>query len=169
MDMFEFIRNQRKRNAQKKKPALYDDQGREYFTIVFDDLKPIEFSAEESSEATAQFTLISNSESTSEENGFNKLTKELIVAESLFEKNNIKKPPFWFLMQISSFLPNKYGQIVEQNVSDLRIEYYEALAEKNIWKARCIVGFYYTGLSWTVVQWIVGRLKDLIGVLPKLN
>lgn len=85
------------------------------------------------------------------------------------EKNIVKRPPFTYLMQFCAFLPRKYRNNLEQNISDMRIEYYEALNAKNIWYARTIVGFYYAGLSWTVVRWIAGRVKELVGFMPKMN
>jgi len=82
-------------------------------------------------------------------------------------KERIKTPPASSLLKLSKLLPAKYCQILEQEISDMRLDYYKALREKNIWQARCITVFYYIGLSWSVVMWIADKVKKVIGIIPK--
>jgi hypothetical protein len=58
---------------------------------------------------------------------------------------------------------------LEQEISDMRLEYYEALSEKKIWRAKCIVAFYYIGLCWSVVMWVSDKAKEVVGIIPKKN
>ncbi len=81
----------------------------------------------------------------------------------------IKTPPFAAILKIAEILPVKHATDLTQNVSDMRIEYYEALKDNNILRARVVVAFYYAGLSWTAVRWIAGRVKELIGLVPKVH
>jgi hypothetical protein len=77
--------------------------------------------------------------------------------------------PASLLLLISISLPKKYRECIEQEILDLRIEYKEALEDKNVWKARCLVVFYYAGLSWTLVRWIAQGVKKLAGFIPKVH
>jgi hypothetical protein len=79
----------------------------------------------------------------------------------------IKNPPTSFLLKIANLLPEKCAKDLTQNISDMRLEYYEALSEKNIWRARFIVYSYYIGLSWSVVMWISDKVKEVVGLVPK--
>lgn len=97
-------------------------------------------------------------------------------AFSVFEKAKkqlgnaiIKKHPASFLVFIASFLPKKYKDILNQEASDMLLEYYDALSEKNIWRAKIIVGFYYAGLVWSIVIWISHKIKEIIKIIPKSN
>jgi hypothetical protein len=82
---------------------------------------------------------------------------------------SISSPPASSLMKFINLLPQKYRQSFEQEVSDMRLEYYEALSEKKVWRGRCIVIFYYVGLSWSVVMWISDKVKEVVGIIPKQN
>lgn len=81
----------------------------------------------------------------------------------------LTKPPASFLLKIALLLPEKYRKDIEQNISDMRLEYCEALSEKKICRARFIVAFYYIGLCWSVVMWISDKAKEVVGLLPKKN
>ncbi|HEX8247913.1 MAG TPA: hypothetical protein VF599_07060 [Pyrinomonadaceae bacterium] len=83
--------------------------------------------------------------------------------------NKIEKPPASFLLKVADLLPKKNRQNLEQEISDMRIEYYDALNEKNIWRARFIVAYYYVGLSWSGIMWIPDKVKELLGRIPKKN
>jgi hypothetical protein len=85
------------------------------------------------------------------------------------EKSRIKKPPASFLLKFADLLPKKYSENLKQEVSDLRLEYTEALSEKKIWRARFIASFYYIGLSWAVMMCISEKVKKVIEVVPKKN
>ncbi|HEV7644622.1 MAG TPA: hypothetical protein VGO50_11810 [Pyrinomonadaceae bacterium] len=81
----------------------------------------------------------------------------------------IIRPPFSFLHNITHILPAKYARCLEQEISDLRLEYFEALAEGNTWRANNIVSSYYVGLGWSAFRWIAERVKELVGFMPKMN
>jgi hypothetical protein len=87
----------------------------------------------------------------------------------VFEKNKTENPPFSLLLKIADLLPKKQRKSLIQEVSDMRLEYYEALSEKKTWRAKCIVAFYYIGLSWSVVMWISDKVKEVVGIIPKKN
>jgi hypothetical protein len=88
----------------------------------------------------------------------------------IFNKSSlIKVPPISLLLKVADLLPKKYRDNLTQEVSDMCLEYYEALDEKNIWRARFIVAFYYVGLSWSVVMWISDKVKEVVGIIPKKN
>ena len=82
-------------------------------------------------------------------------------------KNNIQKPPASLLLKITDLLPRKYKQDIEQNISDMRLEYYEILSENKVWQARSIVTFYYIGLGWSIAMWVSDKVKEVIGIIPK--
>jgi hypothetical protein len=86
-----------------------------------------------------------------------------------YSDNIIQQPPASFLLKIADLLPKKYQQDLQQNISDMRLEYCEALLEKKFWRAKCIVGFYYIGLGWSVVMWISDKAKEVVGIIPKKN
>jgi predicted PP-loop superfamily ATPase len=104
-----------------------------------------------------------------------KLVVQVISFISLLKKKKverskeIKSSPAKFSLKISNMLPKKHAQSLLQEISDMRLEYYEALSEKKIWRAKCIVAFYYVGLSWSVVMWISDKFKEVIGIIPKKN
>lgn len=79
----------------------------------------------------------------------------------------IEKPPGWILIKVADFLPPQLRRNLIQEVSDMRLEYYEALCEKNIRRGRFIVVFYHIGLGLSVVSWISYRLKEVVGIIPK--
>jgi hypothetical protein len=87
------------------------------------------------------------------------------------QNQNIKlnKAPGSILLRLVNLLPKRYAKDLTQNISDMRLEYYEALSEKNIWRARFIAADYYIGLSWSVVRWISDKAKEVIGIIPKQN
>lgn len=87
----------------------------------------------------------------------------------LTKKNRIKNPPASFLLKIADLLPKKYSENLKQEVSDLRLEYNEALSEKKIWRARFIASFYYIGLTWAAVMWISEKVKKVIEIIPKAD
>jgi|SRR5215213_810679 len=101
----------------------------------------------------------------------------IYAIESIKERRNrrkllptkIKNPPTSFLSQIAGLLPKKHRQSLLQEISDMRLEYYEALSEKKIWRARFIVAFYYIGFGWSVVMWISDKAKEVVGIIPKQN
>ncbi len=84
-------------------------------------------------------------------------------------KSTIKvtNPPGHFFARIADLLPKKHRESLEQEISDMRLEYYEAVSEKNIWRARFIIAFYYIGLGWSVVMWSSDKVKKLVGLVPK--
>ncbi len=92
-----------------------------------------------------------------------------IKATKIDGRKKLTKPPFSFLSNVAKLLPAKYARNLEQEISDLRIEYNDALVQKNSWRARCIVAEYYVGLSWSAVKWIAERAKELVGFMPKMN
>jgi hypothetical protein len=104
---------------------------------------------------------------------FNKF--KISISRLLHKKRNyerskeIKKCPGQFLLRLAEYLPNRQAKKLKQEISDMRLEYYEALNEEKIWRAKFIVAFYYIGLSWSVVMWISDKAKEVIGVLPKKN
>ena len=81
----------------------------------------------------------------------------------------IYTPPFSSLLKIAELLPKKQCEILTQEISDMRLEYYEALDEKKYLRAKFIVAFYYIGLSWSVVMWIADKVKKVIGIMPKID
>lgn len=81
----------------------------------------------------------------------------------------IKPSPATFLLRIADLLPAKYAFDLRQNVSDLRIEYYEALKEHKFWRAKIIIAAYYIGIGWTVIRWVMNKIKELIGIIPSKN
>ena len=83
--------------------------------------------------------------------------------------NKIKSPPSSILIKIADLFPKRHRESIIQEISDMRLEYYEALSEKKIWRAKCIVAFYYVGLGWSVVMWISDKAKEVVGLLPKKN
>ncbi|HLM01069.1 MAG TPA: hypothetical protein VK400_08420 [Pyrinomonadaceae bacterium] len=84
-------------------------------------------------------------------------------------KKRVDTPPASFLLKISNLLPKKYRRNLEQEISDMRLEYYEALSERRIWQARCIIASYYIGLCWSVVMWISDKVRKVNGIVPKKN
>ena len=83
--------------------------------------------------------------------------------------DKLKKTPASFILKIADLLPFKHRKSLIQEISDMRLEYYEALSEKRFFRARCIVAFYYAGLSWSAVMWISDKAKEAIGIIPKQN
>lgn len=77
-------------------------------------------------------------------------------------KKQIKNPPFSFLLKISEALPKKYAKDLTQNVSDMRLEYYEAVAEGRIWRPKTIIASYYVGLTWSIASWVISKVRELI-------
>lgn len=97
------------------------------------------------------------------------LIKRLQNVRSYIKDKSVKRPPASTLLSIIHLLPEKPRKCLEQEISDMRLEYYEALAEKNVLHARCIVISYYTGIGWSSVVWTAERIKELIGFMPKVN
>lgn len=97
------------------------------------------------------------------------LRRENISHGGRSKEKQIKNPPANFLLKIANFLPERFGKDLEQNISDMRLEYYEALSEKKTWRARFIVAFYYVGLGWSAVMWISHKAKEVVGIVPKTN
>lgn len=89
------------------------------------------------------------------------------VVDEEVSDNTIQQSPASFLLKIVDLLPKKYRQDLQQNISDMRLEYYEALAEKKIWRARFIVAFYHIGISWSVLMWIPDKVKRVFKTTPK--
>jgi hypothetical protein len=83
--------------------------------------------------------------------------------------NVIIKPPCSTLLKLSKYLPPKYAKDLEQNISDMRLEHYDALAQKSIRQAKLIIFYYYLGLFWTGIKWVADRIKELLKQKPKLN
>lgn len=83
--------------------------------------------------------------------------------------NKTKKMPATQLLKFANLFPKKYRLNLVQEISDMRLEYCEALSEKKIWRARFIIVFYYIGLVWSVVMWISDKAKEVVGLLPKKN
>ena len=81
----------------------------------------------------------------------------------------VKRPPASFLAKVADLLPKKHRESFKQEISDMRLEYYEALNEKKIWRAKCIIVFYHIGLCWSVVMWISDKGKEAVGIIPKKN
>ncbi|MGC2236707.1 MAG: hypothetical protein WA584_11130 [Pyrinomonadaceae bacterium] len=81
--------------------------------------------------------------------------------------NQLENPPAFFLIEPANLLPKKHRESLIQEISDMRLEYFEALSEKKIWRARCIIAFYYIGLSWSIVMWISDKAKEVVGLVPK--
>ncbi|MDQ3800900.1 MAG: hypothetical protein M3384_15755 [Acidobacteriota bacterium] len=93
----------------------------------------------------------------------------IVLLSQINLTKKITKPPFSAISKIADILPKKQCEILLQEISDARLEYYEAVNEKKIWKARCRVVFYYIGLGWSVVMWISDKVKEVIGIIPKKN
>lgn len=85
------------------------------------------------------------------------------------KQKNISFRPFSTLFKIANILPKKYRETLEQEISDMLLEYYEALSEKKFWRAKIIAAFYYIGLSWSVIIWIADKVKKVIGIIPKMD
>jgi hypothetical protein len=83
--------------------------------------------------------------------------------------NQVNTPPASLLLRIAELLPKKHRQSLEQEVSDMRLEYYETLKEKKFLLAKFIVASYYIGLGWSVIMWISDKVKEVVGLLPKKN
>src|ERR1044072_611732 len=94
---------------------------------------------------------------------------ELVMSFYKNSKERAEKPPFSLLLEISEELPPKYSQNLEQEISDLRMEYSEALMQNKIWRARFIVLDYYEGLIWSVIKWIMEWAKKIVGFTPHVN
>lgn len=80
-----------------------------------------------------------------------------------------QSPPGSVLLKIADLLPPKYANDLIQNISDLRREYCDALNQGRLWRAKVITTAYYTGISWTVVKWVINRIKELVGITPSKN
>lgn len=79
----------------------------------------------------------------------------------------IEHPPLSFLFQMANLLPLKQRECLTQEISDMRLEYFEAVARKELGRARSILGFYYIGLVWSVLMWISDRISDVLGINTK--
>ncbi len=77
--------------------------------------------------------------------------------------------PGSFLLSVIHVFPEKQRNFLEQEISDMRLEFYEALAENNRRRARCIILGYYLGLSWSALRWGAEYAKKLVGFMPKVN
>lgn len=100
------------------------------------------------------------------------ITLSITIFHYVFRKiflETIKNPPATFLSRVAELLPSKYKKNLKQNISDMRIEYFNARQERKNWEARVIVASYYTGLCWSVVMWISDKIKEVIKIIPKKN
>jgi hypothetical protein len=87
----------------------------------------------------------------------------------LSTKENFKQSPASLLLKITDLLPKKYREGFVQEISDMRLEYYEALSEKKFWRARFIVVFYYVGFCCSFLMWISDKAKEVLGIIPTKN
>jgi hypothetical protein len=69
----------------------------------------------------------------------------LNLVEGLFIRSNFSKkmktrPPGYMLLKVVAFLASKkfYSTVALQTISDMREEYFEALSQNRIWKARWV-------------------------------
>lgn len=79
----------------------------------------------------------------------------------------VKSPPASFLLKIANLLPENNSKNLRQEISDMRLEYYEALFQKRFWRARCILAFYYIGLVWSLVMLVSDKAKEVVGIIPE--
>jgi hypothetical protein len=79
-------------------------------------------------------------------------------------KGRIKRPPLTFLFRLANFLPPKLGRCLVQEILDVHLEYYESIHKKEIWRARLIIGYYCTGLGWSVIMWISDKVRQVLGI-----
>lgn len=85
----------------------------------------------------------------------------LSYRNSNVSKPKFKKPPGSLLLKFSGLFNAKYRRKLLEEISDMRIEYYEALSDKNITEANRIVARYYLGIAWSTLIWIANRIKDV--------
>src|ERR1700755_1657164 len=78
-----------------------------------------------------------------------------------WKARQIDQPPISILLKIARFFPPKYARNLKQEISDLRVEYYKALVERNFWQARFILTSYYFGISWSLLNWLGERVKGV--------
>lgn len=71
------------------------------------------------------------------------------------------------LMRFAGVLPKKVRICIEQSVSDMRIDYFDALNEKNQTKATIVVIWFYFGLVWMSLDFLVAKIKGLLLFTPK--
>lgn len=76
----------------------------------------------------------------------------------------LAKPPGHIWLQVAKFLPEKYYRIFEQEVSDMRLEYYEALSEKATFRAKCLIATYHLSMTFALIVWIVRGLKEIVKI-----
>lgn len=93
--------------------------------------------------------------------------EEILEDFNLKKKWRLRNPPGTFILKSAHLLSKKHYHKFEQEISDLRLEYFEALSEKNNRRARGLVICYYCGLLWSMVIWIASRIKEIIKVAPK--
>jgi hypothetical protein len=87
----------------------------------------------------------------------------------LRRRSHVTRPPASLLLSIITIFPKKYRQCLEQEISDMRIEYYEILAEGKTARARTVSLFYYLGLFWSVISWILHNIVTVFLTAPKKN
>lgn len=76
----------------------------------------------------------------------------------------IRTPPGSFILKLAKLLVKEYRSRLEQEVCDMRIEYYEAYAEGDFFRAKCVIGNYYLGIIWSSLIWIATRIKEVIKI-----
>lgn len=72
-------------------------------------------------------------------------------------KNNLSKLPGKIIVKVANYLPQRESANVLQEVSDMRLEYYEALSNRNETRARGIVIVYYVGLMYSISVFLMRR------------
>lgn len=72
-----------------------------------------------------------------------------------------------FLMRVANVLPKGARICIEQSVSDMRIEYFDALSEKNKTKAKIVIICFYFSLMWAFLDFAGAKIKSLLWFIPK--
>lgn len=67
------------------------------------------------------------------------------------------------------FLPNQQLKALEENIGDMRLERREALDNFQYGRARMIVYVYYIMMIYSTLCFVIRKVWELVGLLPKAN
>ena len=90
----------------------------------------------------------------------------IVSYKLLLTSKGIKFPPTRPLYVIMDILPEKQRDILSQEIIDFEMEIFQALEKKNMLRATSIIISYYLGTSFSIIIWILDKVKKIIGIYP---
>lgn len=87
--------------------------------------------------------------------------ESLIVLLWEEKRSPINPSPGSLFLEFANLLPRKYRTSIRQEISDLRLEYHEAVYRRHAWIARAIIISYYIGLVWSIIVSLFDRSKEV--------